>query len=298
MLQPQSLRYFAEVARTGSLRKASESFFVAPSAISRQISNLEQDLGTELFERTSRGMVPTAAGRILLGFVLDSDTRIGRIRSHIHDLTELKCGTVRLAVFEAVASNFLTGIMTAFSAAFPGIDFYVDICGTLQIADRLATDTVEIGLAFNVLSRDDLVLQGRIAQPLQMICRPSHPLAARTSVSMADLDGARVVLPDSTFGIRYLIDQAAAAAKASLSVVCVANSLQLLKALVAGSDLVAFMPPLTFAREAAGGLLHAVALSDKACEQASLDIVTTRDHKLSMAASAFLKVLLERCHGR
>ncbi|MFW7344823.1 MAG: LysR family transcriptional regulator [Pigmentiphaga sp.] len=298
MLQPQALRYFAEVVRTGSLRRASELFFVAPSAISRQIVNLEQELGAPLFERSPRGMLPTEAGRMLFEFVRDSDHRIERIRSDLHDLTDLRRGTVRLAVIEAVTGDFLPALMTRFSAEYPGIDFHVEVCGTHQIADRVVGESAEIGLAFDVLSREDLVLQGRLAQPLQVICRPSHPLARRKSLRMADLAGERMVLPDETFGTRYLIDHAAMRAGVTLSVHCVANSLQLLKTLVAGSDVISCMPPLTFAHEEAAGLLAGVPVSDKSCRQASLDIITARHHKLSAAARAFLEPLLAKCKGR
>ncbi|MEZ0604592.1 LysR family transcriptional regulator [Paraburkholderia sp. IW21] len=60
MIQPRSLRYFAEVARTGSLRHASETFFVAPSSVSKQISNLEKELGAALFDRSPRGATLSA----------------------------------------------------------------------------------------------------------------------------------------------------------------------------------------------------------------------------------------------
>ena len=64
-LQDTALRYFLEVAQCGSVSLASQRLHVAMSAISRQIANLELQLGTPLFERHARGMVPTAAGEIL-----------------------------------------------------------------------------------------------------------------------------------------------------------------------------------------------------------------------------------------
>jgi DNA-binding transcriptional LysR family regulator len=54
LIQPQSLKYFAEVARTGSLRQASETFFVVPSAISKQISNIEKELLKKFVNRGRR----------------------------------------------------------------------------------------------------------------------------------------------------------------------------------------------------------------------------------------------------
>ena len=59
------LKYFIEVASAGSVRKASERLFVAASAVNRQIHKLEDELGVELFARTTRGLTLTEAGRTL-----------------------------------------------------------------------------------------------------------------------------------------------------------------------------------------------------------------------------------------
>src|SRR5690606_33447204 len=68
LIEPASLRYFREVAAQGSLRHAAERLYIAQSALSRQIRALEEDLGVPLFERRARGMVLTAAGRLLLDY--------------------------------------------------------------------------------------------------------------------------------------------------------------------------------------------------------------------------------------
>lgn len=294
MMQPQALKYFAEVAQSGSLRLAAQKFNVAPSAISRQIANLERDLGLALFEPSSRGMVMTPSGRIVLQFMSETEARLVQMRSDIDDLSALRRGTVRLAVVEAAASDFLPRLLVDFGAMAPGIEFHVSVCGTHEIADRIAGESADIGMAFNVLNRDDLVLQGRIRQPLQLVCSPGHRLASRPSVSLAELDGVRAALPVRTFGIRYLIDQAALQAGISLSIACESDSLQLLKAIVRHSDVVSFMPPLTFAHEAELGVLRGIDLLDNASEHASIDIITSRKHALSSAARVFLAALLKR----
>ena len=61
------LKYFVEVARCGSVRKASENLYVAASAVNRQILKLEDELGGELFDRMPNGMRLNAAGERLLG---------------------------------------------------------------------------------------------------------------------------------------------------------------------------------------------------------------------------------------
>src|SRR3546814_8413147 len=68
-MQSLATKYFYEVALKGSLTAASESLHVAVSAISRQITGLEEEVGAALFIRSARGMVPTEAGQILLRHV-------------------------------------------------------------------------------------------------------------------------------------------------------------------------------------------------------------------------------------
>ena len=68
------LRYFDEVARCGSIRRAAEALNVASSAVNRQVLKLEREIGTTLFERHRTGVVLTAAGEVLLRHSRDTMT--------------------------------------------------------------------------------------------------------------------------------------------------------------------------------------------------------------------------------
>lgn len=292
MLQTQALKYFAEVARSGSLRHASEVFDIVPSAISRQIAQIEQQLGVSLFERSTRGMALTEAGAALLEFADDSERHIGALRKRLADLSELQRGSVRLAVVEAVTHDFLPRTLASFSSEHPGIEFAVSVCGTNDVAARLSSHTAEIGMTFNSPPRDDLLLRARIPQPLQLICRPGHPLQGQGPLSMKGLDGLSSALPDRSFGIRRLIEKAEATARIRLRVALESDSLQLIKNVVAVTDLVSFMPPMTFTRELALGELCAIDLKGTAFSQASIEVLTGRGHDLSQAAQRLLGILI------
>jgi DNA-binding transcriptional LysR family regulator len=292
-MQTSALRYFAEVARSGSLRHASDVFDIVPSAISRQVAQLERQLGATLFERSARGMTLTEAGKLLLEYVDDGERRVVELRQRLDDLSELRRGTVRLAVVEATAHDFLPRVLEHFSRRHPGIEFRVTIVGTAEVAERLLAHEVDVALAFNSPSRDDLVLKARMPQPLQLIGAPGHPLLRGDAPTMRELDGAATALPDRSFGIRRLVDQAAAAARIRLRIVLEANSLQLIRNMVAGSELVSFMPEMTFTREAAAGTLAARPLQGTAFSRASIDVLTARGHDLSHAARRFVTVLAQ-----
>lgn len=292
MIQPLSLKYFAEIAKSGSVRQAAEALFVAPSAISRQVANLEREFGTELFERSPRGMVLTAAGHLLLDYVAQSEVGAQSVRAAIDDLGGLRRGLVRVALVEAASGSFMPDLLVSFAQKFPHISFQLSVWGTAQIVESVVNQTADIGLAFNVLNRDDIILHGRIAQPLQVICAPGHVLAGRSSISMRELVGFRAAVPDRTFGVRYLIDKAAEEAHVTLQMAYEMNSLQAIKSVVRRSDVIGFMPPMTFAHELQEGWLHAIALSERASESATIDVVTSRQRRLPQAPAAFLQHLL------
>ncbi|MFM1991981.1 MAG: hypothetical protein RJA99_4938 [Pseudomonadota bacterium] len=292
-MQPPALRYFAEVARSGSLRHASDVFDIVPSAISRQIAQLERQLGATLFERSARGMTLTEAGKLLLEHVDEGERRILELRQRLDDLSELRRGTVRLAVVEATAHDFLPRVIDHFTRRHPGIEFRISILGSAEVAERLLAHEVDAALAFNSPSRDDLVLRARMPQPLQLVGAPGHPLLRGEPPAMRELDGVSAALPDRSFGIRRLVDQAAAAARIRLRIALEANSLQLIRNVVAGSELVTFMPERAFTREAAAGTLAAMPLQGTAFARASIDVLTARGHDLSHAARRFVAVLAQ-----
>jgi DNA-binding transcriptional LysR family regulator len=89
-MQLTALRYFHETARLGSIRKAAEALSVTPSAISRQIANLEHDLRAPLFERSVHGMRLTAAGDLLARQTHRTFLDLDRVRSSVDVLRALR----------------------------------------------------------------------------------------------------------------------------------------------------------------------------------------------------------------
>ena len=123
LLQDTALRYFLEVAHSGSLTEASARLHVAASARSRQIAGLEAQLGTPLFERHPRGMVLTAAGEILAVHARRSRMDAEHALEGIQALQGLRSGLVRVAATEGFSGDFLPRLMQQFRLLHPQIQF-------------------------------------------------------------------------------------------------------------------------------------------------------------------------------
>jgi DNA-binding transcriptional LysR family regulator len=292
MLPPTSLKYFAEAARSGSVRQAADALLVAPSVVSRHVAQLEREFGTALFERSPRGMMLTAAGRLLLDFVVQSEAQAQNVRAAIGGLGGSQRGRVRVALSEAAMGSFMPDLLAAFAKQFPHIVFQWSGGPTARIVDAVASQATDVGLAFNVPERGDIVHHSKVAQPLQLVCAPDHPLAGAPAVSMRDVAPFKVAAPDTGFGLRQLIDQLAASAGVDLQIAYEMNSIAAIKSMVRQADVVAFLPPMAFADELRTGWLRAVWVSERAAESATLDVITASGRELPSAVGAFLQHLL------
>ena len=206
MTETTNLRYFREIASAGSLRQAAERLFVAPSALSRHVIALEQELGVALFERRARGMTLTDAGRLLLGYANDSQERFEALRADIHQFEVLQRGKVDIACVEGLLSSIMPAFVEGFLAAYGGVSLTVAAMGSRAVADAVAEHRVDLGIVFGQPPRHDLVELARMSQPLCAIVSPQHPLARRRKCRLVDAAAYPLVLPDRSFGIRQMID--------------------------------------------------------------------------------------------
>jgi DNA-binding transcriptional LysR family regulator len=128
------LRYFYEVARTGSIREASARLSVTPSSISRQIQNLEHEVRMPLFERQARGMTLTSAGELYMAYARSVLLELDRLYSDIDDLRGLRRGRIRIHTIEGIVADTLLAAVAQFRERFPGVTFEVMVTGTDLIA--------------------------------------------------------------------------------------------------------------------------------------------------------------------
>ncbi len=182
-----AIRYFLEVVRSGSIREASERLNVAPSALSRQIQNLELELNMPLFERKPRGMVLTAAGEVYARYsqtvILEDD----RVRSDLEELRGLRRGVVRIATVEGVVADMLTAVVAAFRAQNPGIRFNLVAMGTDDVVASVRDGRTDIGISFHAQPDAAVRFVRRQRDPLSALVHPDHALAGREQITLLEI---------------------------------------------------------------------------------------------------------------
>jgi DNA-binding transcriptional LysR family regulator len=291
MLQTSLLR-FQEVARSGSIRAAAERLFVTPSALSRELQKLEEDLGAALFERRSRGMVLTAAGKIYLNHVRDVLNGVERMRSELDALQNLHRGHVSMLSVEGYASDFLAPSIAQFQDRYPNITFSLHITSASAVTAGISGGEADIGLVFSLEPTEEMHSVLHLHVPLLAVMAPTHPLARKKSLTLSQLATQRLALPDTTFGVRRLIDLQSHMSKVNLAPALEANSLAVLRGFVRNGGGIALLSRMSVRNELARKQLVAVPLDDPLLCQGGIDVCVLSRRKLPVAAAAFLEHLI------
>jgi DNA-binding transcriptional LysR family regulator len=294
MIESAAVRYFREVTECGSIKQAAVSLRIAPSAISRQVQAIEEELSVKLFERGARGMVLTDAGRLLYRYAVENRNQLDGIRARVQEFDTLRRGQVRLATVEGMLANFLSNFVVDLSVDYPGISISITVMGSRDVAEMVGHSDVDLGLVFGRAPRRDLIELARMRQSLCLIVSPRHPFAGRESCSMKDLAGLRVVVPDPSFGIRQEVDRACAQAKIRLEICNETNSLVFAQTLAARADLATFLPRDTAMPSLDAGLLVAIPLRDKRLEATQVTLVQLAARNLSPSCRLVADLLVGR----
>jgi len=286
-----SLRYFATVARRGSIREAAEELHVAQSALSRQIQKLEQEFGVPLFQRHARGVELTSAGEIFLRHARSSLRQTERVRSELDALKGLRRGTITIQSIESLVPGVLPQAIMRFRARHPGITFEVTVDRTDRIITAVREGRTDIGLAFYPPVEPDLATVFKMREPLVALMSPRHPLAGRPKVSLADSVIYPIALPLKNSGSRVLIDIACKAAGIYMVPVLETNSIQFRVQFVQVDNGITFHSRLSARDSLRIGDLVAVPIRDRIVNTATIDAVTHASRELPLAAEEFLRFL-------
>jgi DNA-binding transcriptional LysR family regulator len=203
-----ALQYFHQAATLGSMRLASDKLGVAVSSISRQVAQLEQELGLPLIERGRRSIKLTAAGELALEYYRDQLSDREALLSRLRDLKQNRIGLVQLAVGEGLLGGAFASFVEKYQRANPGIALSLVSGNTADITRLVLEDEAHMGLILHVSSDPKIRNRLSVAQPLMVMCAPTHRVAALHSLTLSQLREHALCLPPRGFSIRRMLNDA------------------------------------------------------------------------------------------
>ncbi|MCB1756776.1 MAG: LysR family transcriptional regulator [Gammaproteobacteria bacterium] len=145
-LDPVSLRLFVSVIEEGSIARAAERCFIAPSAISKRISEMEKALQTSLLTRTNRGVIATEAGNVLLQLSRGVLHQLDEIFSQMSDYARGVRGNIRVVANISSISQFLPTQLKSFLDLYPLVQIDLEEKISTEVLRAVAENAADIGI--------------------------------------------------------------------------------------------------------------------------------------------------------
>ena len=189
----RQVRYFCEVVEAGSAVHAAERLFVAPTAISMQLAQLEEHLGGALFDRTRRPMELTPLGKYFYPRAKELLAQAKRLDDDTQGIASGKHGWLGIGFVRSALFSILPRVIRQFRESYPDVRLdLVEVLSEYQ-PEKLREGLIHIGISRyigNFAQPQDLVHQVMFDDPFVVALPSHHNLARKRSISPQDLDGA------------------------------------------------------------------------------------------------------------
>lgn len=291
------LRAFLAVLEFSSFNEAAKHLNLSTPALSRRIRGLEEVIGAQLIERTTRKVAPTQIGQELQPLVRRLVDEFEESILSIADLGGRHRAQVTIASVPTAAFYFLPRVITIFNQRFPGIKFRILDLSANKGLEAVANGEVEFGINITGAGRDDLQFTPLMEDPFVLACRRDHPFSRLSSITWEELQGHSLIGVSRDSGNRTVIDHALAISHRELSlnwfyeVNHLSTSLGLVEAGLGVS-----VVPLLATPSQEHPLLATIRLVEPVVTR-SIGIVERRGLKLSPSASLFREMLVNEWGG-
>ncbi|MBO0709963.1 MAG: LysR family transcriptional regulator [Acetobacteraceae bacterium] len=285
------LRYLSEIAQLGSIRRAAASLNVASSAINRQVLRFERELGVRIFDRMPSGMRPTPAGELLLRHVRATLQNFDRLLADMDGLQGILSGHVTLAALDSLLVELVPQALGDVARRYPAITFSALAASPAAVLSGVAAGDMDLGLSFVVPTVPSLQLVASMEAPLGCLMAPTHELASRKSLTLADLDGYEMSLQSQSLPAATDALDAFGKFHRAADARFRSNSVEFQRRILRTGLGIACLTQLGFQREIASGELVWVPLASPSFERLQIGLFIPANRMLSPAASQVVATL-------
>jgi len=244
-MELRQLKYFREVAERQHVTRAAEKLFVSESAISRAVTQLEDELGVPLFYRQGRAVVLSPYGRLFLENVTRALGVLESGRRLLREQTEQESGTVSLGFLHSLGVEMVPGLIKEYRRKHPGIQFtlLVQRSGEM-LMEELAGGGIDLCLSVpGMFGQSDVRWNHLLDEELLIAMPRAHRLAARRTLSLRELSSEPFLVLSPEHTLRIIFDRVCADASFSPKIAFEGMDIATLRGLIAAGLGIGLLPP-------------------------------------------------------
>jgi DNA-binding transcriptional LysR family regulator len=232
-LDLNNLNAFIVVAECRSFSEAGERLHLTQPAISKRIANLEQQLGTRLFDRIGREISLTEAGRALLPRAYQVKDALADTRRTLANLNGEASGKLTLATSHHIGLHRLPPVLRAFTRRYPKVSLDIRFLDSEAAYEEILQGRVELAVITLAPETPHLVQTTAVwRDPLDFVAAPEHPLALSKDVSLADVAAHPAVFPGGNTFTHHIVRGLFEAEQLTPNIAMSTNYLETIKMMV------------------------------------------------------------------
>lgn len=289
MLDLHKLRIFIQVSQANSFSAAADALLMTQSGVSQHIQELENTLGTRLFERKPRGVALTPPGQTLLTYAEQILGLVSEAENAVADVAKLTGGVIRLGATPGVGMYVLPAWIANFRVKQPHTQIELATRTTAEIMNSLRANQLDIGVIEGEVDEEHAGFSVRLLQDVEqyLIVGPTHGWFQRSSVRVNELNGEMLISRQRGSASRVWLDEIFKRHNVRVRIVAEFDNVESIKRAVGGSNALSVLPRYTIEQEEKLGLLKALHI-DGAPMQRTIRAVWNANTPLFPAANAFL----------
>ena len=198
------LKIFITVADTGKMSAAADKLYISQPSVSQAIRELEEHYRCLLFERLSKKLYITEAGRRLYSYAKPVVSQFDRIEENM--ALESRVERLRIGGTITLGSSILSYIIRDLKKACPDVRLYSYVNNTRIIEKKILDMDLDVAIVEGEIKHPDLISIPMIHDMLVLACSTEHPFAGRSSISVEDLKGQDFVMRETGSGTRELFE--------------------------------------------------------------------------------------------
>ncbi len=299
-LKTRHLVLLSELGQHRSILHAAESAHMTQSAASKLLSELEQALGVELFERLPRGVAPTPYGEVMIRRARAALAELGLAHQEVMTLLSGLSGRVAVGTVMTPAATLLPAAVHRLKELHERLHVAIEVDASRPLLERLRSGAIDImiGRILDHTAADELDFEPLNDEPHGVIARSGHPLLGRVDLGLVDLANVGWVLPAQGSILRDRLTALFLSSGLGLPDRTIeTTALPLTVQLLVQSDMVAALPAEVVQTHLDARLLAALPI-DLGLRLDPYGIVTRRNHVLSPGSKAMLQALRETARSR
>src|SRR5581483_10089099 len=242
-MELRQLEHFVALAEERHFTRAAKRVHIVQSGLSASIRALETELGTTLFDRTTRRVELTEAGRAVLAQVRRALSTLTEVREAVAAVEGLERGRLSVGIMQSHGALDLPAILGRFHSEHPAIELHLRQATSDVLADLVHAGSLDLAFV-SLVGRlpPGLVRSPLLREPFMVVCRADHPVAALEQVPLHRLAEEDFIEGAPEWTSRTTVDRVFAAHDLQRHIVCEVNDTSTLLDLVAHGLGIAVVP--------------------------------------------------------